>query len=137
MSSMTDARRSLTVSDLARDSGVSASAVRFYEDNGLITAERTPGNQRRFTTGDACRIKVIRVAQRVGLSVQDIRKLLDLLPKTSEPTAEHWSALQKALVQETNERVREMNSVLADLSSNTKLCELTPAVKEPIRQFDK
>jgi hypothetical protein len=68
MSSMIETRASVTVSDLARDSGVSASAVRFYEDNGLITAERTPGNQRRFSPGDACRIKVIRVAQRVGLS---------------------------------------------------------------------
>ena len=126
MSSTTETRASVTVSDLARDSGVSASAVRFYEDSGLITAERTPGNQRRFTPGDACRIKVIRVAQRVGLSVHDIKTLLELLPETGEPTTEQWSALQKALVQETNRRVRELNLVLADLSSDTKLCALAP-----------
>ncbi len=116
----------LTVGDIARDSGVAPSAVRFYEQHGLISATRTAGNQRRFSTFDGCRIKVIRVAQRVGISVQEIKALLDTLPAGTEPSREDWAALQQALVQETNKRVAELNSVLADLASDDKLCELSP-----------
>jgi MerR family redox-sensitive transcriptional activator SoxR len=128
VSTTIDARPLLTVGELAQDSGVAPSAVRFYEQHGLITATRTAGNQRRFTTFDGCRIKVIRVAQRVGISVQEIKALLDLLPAGTEPSSEEWAALQQALVHETNKRVAELNAVLADLGSDTKLCELSPAI---------
>ena len=57
----------LTVGEVARESGVSGSAVRFYERQGLVRAARTGGNQRRFDSDAACRIRVARVAQRVGL----------------------------------------------------------------------
>lgn len=128
MSTTINAPALLTVGELAQDSGVAPSAVRFYEQQGLITATRTSGNQRRFTTFDGCRIKVIRVAQRVGISVQEIKALLDLLPVMTEPSRDDWEALQQALVEETNKRVAELNSVLADLGSTTKLCELAPTV---------
>lgn len=71
------------------------SAVRFYEAHGLITSERTAGNQRRFHESDACRIKVIRVAQRIGLSVAEIRKRLDGLPL--DPSVADWQRLTKGL----------------------------------------
>jgi MerR family redox-sensitive transcriptional activator SoxR len=119
----------LTVGELAQVSGVAPSAVRFYEQHGLITATRTAGNQRRFSTFDGCRIKVIRVAQRVGISVQEIKILLGMLPTETEPTRDDWAALQQALAHETNKRVAELNSVLADLASDTKLCELTPTTR--------
>jgi MerR family redox-sensitive transcriptional activator SoxR len=59
-----ETRPELTVGELARASGVAPSAVRFYEKHGLVTSERTSGNQRRFYEVEACLIKIIRVAQR-------------------------------------------------------------------------
>ncbi len=116
----------LTVGELARASGVAASAVRFYEAHGLITGERTDGNQRRFRESDACRIKVIRVAQRIGLSVAEIKGFLDDLPDTQEPLPADWRRLAERLVNEATERIRRLTSVLDDITSGDKLCELPP-----------
>ncbi|GAA1336922.1 MerR family DNA-binding transcriptional regulator [Arthrobacter roseus] len=126
MSGTLTAKPILTVGELAQESGVAPSAIRFYEQHGLISATRTAGNQRRFSTFDGCRIKVIKVAQRVGISVQDIKALLDVLPTKTEPTRHDWAVLQQALVQETNKRVAELNNVLTDLGSDEKLCEVSP-----------
>jgi DNA-binding transcriptional MerR regulator len=60
------------VAEVARESGVAASAVRYYEEHGLIKAERTSGNQRRFSTTAPCQIKIALVAQRVGLTLREI-----------------------------------------------------------------
>src|SRR5690625_3837449 len=64
-------RAELTVGEVARDSGVSASAVRFYEKHAVVTADRTAGNQRRFGDAAVCRIQVARLAQRVGLRSEE------------------------------------------------------------------
>lgn len=70
-----------TVSEVAGESGVAASAVRFYEKNDVITAVRTPSNQRRFNDSAACRIKVAKLAQRVELTVREIAEVFaDLSP---------------------------------------------------------
>jgi MerR family transcriptional regulator, redox-sensitive transcriptional activator SoxR len=120
----------LTVGQLARASGVAASAVRFYEAHGLITGERTTGNQRRFTEPDVCRIKVIRVAQRVGLTVAEIRAHLDSLP--AEPSPNDWRLLTEQLVAEAQARIRQLTAVLEDIVTADKLCELPPAGMTPL-----
>lgn len=112
----------LTVSEVARDSGVAGSAIRFYEAQGLITATRTSGGQRRFDDHAACRVKVARVAQRIGLSVQEIRDLLATLP--SDPGLEDWKRLHIQLVTEARVRIAELNAALDDIRSGRKLCEL-------------
>ncbi|MEV4200300.1 MerR family transcriptional regulator [Micromonospora globbae] len=112
----------LTVSDVARESGVSGSAVRFYERQGLITAGRTSGNQRRFGPEAACRVRVARVAQRIGLSVGEIRELLAALPPDPEPA--DWQALHERLTAEAEQRIRELHAALDDIRSGRKLCEL-------------
>ena len=117
-------QRYLTVGDLARASGVAPSAVRFYEAQGLLSSERTTGNQRRFHEADVCRTKVIRVAQRVGLHVAEIKALFDDLP--SEPAPHDWERLTGRLIAEANERIRQLRSVLDDITSGEKLCELPP-----------
>ena len=116
----------LTVSDLVRASGVAASAVRFYEKHGLVTSQRTAGNQRRFYQVDGCLIKIIRVAQRVGLSVAEIRQLMSDLPDRREITIDDWSRLRHRLEEEVRQRIQALNDVLDDLTSEEKLCELPP-----------
>lgn len=119
---MTTVLRELTVSEVAAEAGVAPSAVRFYENHGLITAARTSGNQRRFTEADPCRIKVAKVAQRVGLSVREIADLFAILPE--EPGPQDWGQVARALVGEAQARVDALRATLDDLGSGTKLCEL-------------
>lgn len=111
-----------TVGEVAREAGVTPHTVRFYEDHGLITAERTPGNQRRFEADTACRIKVAKVAQRIGLSVADVRVLLASLPPA--PAEEDWHRLEYDLAAEAERRIQDLHAVLADIRSDQKLCEV-------------
>ena len=116
----------LTVGDLARESGVAPSAVRFYEKHGLVKSLRTSGNQRRFYEVEACLIKIIRVAQRVGLSVAEIRDLMADLPDRRDITIQDWARLRSRLEQEVRERIEALNAVLDDLTGEQKLCEVPP-----------
>jgi MerR family redox-sensitive transcriptional activator SoxR len=117
----------LTVGDLARAAGVAPSAVRFYENNGLITSVRTRGNQRRFHRVDECLVKIIRVAQRVGLSVAEIREhLADLPPNSHDITIDDFLRLRKRLEREAHDRIQALNAVLDDLATDQKLCEIPP-----------
>lgn len=114
--------KSMTVSDVARASNVNPSAVRFYDKHGLVVGERTSGNQRRFSTEDACRIKVIRVAQQVGLSVTEISKLLVDLP--ADPSSADWAIVGTKLRKAAQERIDQLNQALDDLTGPVQLCEV-------------
>lgn len=93
----------LSVSEVARDSGVAPSAVRFYEKHGLITGQRTAGNQRRFHRVEPCLVKIVRVAQRVGLTVAEIRDLMADLPQDrSEMTLDAFYHLRARLEDEAH-----------------------------------
>lgn len=83
----------LSIGEVADRTGVAASAVRFYEAEGLVSATRSEGGQRRFARDTLRRIAFIRVAQRVGLSLDEIREALGALPTNRTPTHEDWSAL--------------------------------------------
>ncbi|MGH3804125.1 MAG: MerR family DNA-binding transcriptional regulator [Pseudonocardiaceae bacterium] len=117
----------LGVTELAEKSGVAPSAIRFYESNGLIPAVRTSGNQRRFHEVSACVVKIIRVAQRVGLSVAEIRRLTDQLPKPEEIAIADWAWLRQQLEDEVRLRIAALNEVLDDLTEQGKLCEVPAA----------
>ncbi|MGO3254516.1 MULTISPECIES: MerR family DNA-binding transcriptional regulator [Micrococcales] len=111
-----------TVGDVAQESGVAASAVRFYERNGVITALRTPGNQRRFDESAGCKIKVARLAQRVGLTVREIAEVFADLP--ANPTPDDWNRISDTLIAEAEARTVALRAQLSELRSGTKLCEL-------------
>lgn len=111
-----------TVSDVAQESGVAASAIRFYEKHGIIAGVRTSGNQRRFDDSAACRVKVARVAQRIGYSVAEIAELLSTLPRT--PQLADWERLHRTLVVEAEQRIADINTQLTALKSDGRLCEL-------------
>lgn len=120
-------KASIGVQELADKSGVAPSAIRFYDRNGLIRAERTSGNQRRFHETTACVVKVIRVAQRVGLSVAEIRELTDRLPPPEQIGLDDWFRFRSALEAEVHRRIAELNSALDDLTGDTALCKVPPA----------
>lgn len=83
----------LTIGELARRSGVAASAVRHYEAIGLLASARSQGNQRRYPRGTLRRVAFIRAAQAVGLSLDEIRAALETLPGSRTPTAADWHRL--------------------------------------------
>lgn len=116
----------LTVSEVAAESGVAPSAVRFYERYGVIRAERTGGNQRRFASDASCRIKVAKLAQRVGLTVREIAETFDTLP--SQPQPKDWQKIAVQLVTEAEQRVEALKRATAAMSGGGKLCELDEAL---------
>lgn len=98
----------ITIGELSARSGVAASALRYYESIGLISAERTGGNQRRYRRAVLRRLAFIRAAQRVGLSIEEIRHGLGRLPEGRTPNTADWAKVSRAW----NERIEEQ---IADL----------------------
>jgi MerR family transcriptional regulator, redox-sensitive transcriptional activator SoxR len=90
------AAATLTIGDLARRSGVSTSALRYYESQGLIDSERTTGNQRRFARAALRRVAFVRSAQRVGLTLEEIAEALGTLPEGRTPTRADWARLSRS-----------------------------------------
>lgn len=85
----------LSIGAVAERTGVAPSALRFYEAEGLIEAERSEGNQRRYHRDVLRLVAFIRVAQRVGLTLEEIRAALATLPANRPPTAADWARLSK------------------------------------------
>lgn len=86
----------LTIGELAERSGVATSALRYYEAQGLITATRTSGNQRRYERSTLRRVAFIRSAQRVGLTLDEIAEAMASLPGGRAPTKSDWTRLSRA-----------------------------------------
>ena len=116
----------LSMGEIARLAGVAPSAVRFYERHGLVGAYRTSGNQRRFLPESVCRIKVARVAQRVGLTVREIAEVLEALPENSGP--EEWAWVGERLIEEGRARIRRLQQAVADIASGETLCAVDPRI---------
>jgi MerR family redox-sensitive transcriptional activator SoxR len=101
----------LTVGEVAARSGVSVSALHFYERQHLITSRRTAGNQRRYRRDVLRRVALIRVAQRVGIPLADIREALDALPGGRTPTRLDWELLSRRWQAELDERIRRLRQL--------------------------
>lgn len=113
----------LTVGEVAREAGVSASAVRFYERHGVVCAQRTEGNQRRFHASAPCILRVAKVAQRSGMTVREIAAAFADLP--DEPGPADWGRFSQTVVAEAERRVAELRGLLEELGEDRKLCDLT------------
>jgi len=83
----------LPIGALAERTGVAPSALRFYEAEGLISSQRTDGGQRRYHRDAIRRVSFVRVAQQVGLSLEEIREALESLPNHRTPTEKDWHEL--------------------------------------------
>ena len=100
--------RELSVGEVAGRSGIAVSALHFYESKGLIRSWRNRGNQRRYPREVLRSIAVIKVAQRTGIPLADIRKALAALPKERTPTAEDWRKLSARWRGELDDRIARL-----------------------------
>ena len=106
----------LTIGDVARRSGVAASALRFYEERGMITSDRAGGGQRRFPRHVLRRIAFIVFAQRVGLSLDEIALALAKLPQNRAPTGRDWQRLSGLWTSRIDARIAELERLRAGLT---------------------
>jgi MerR family redox-sensitive transcriptional activator SoxR len=95
----------LTVGDVAERSGIAVSAIHFYEAKGLITSWRNRGNQRRYPREVLRRVAIVKVAQRLGLPLAEIKSALDSLPKGRTPTDQDWRKLSSKWQSDLSERI--------------------------------
>lgn len=95
----------LPIGDLARRTGLSVSAIRFYESRGLLQSLRNAGNQRRFLRSDIRRLSFIQIAQQFGFSIEEIASLLKQLPLERTPTKKDWSKISKVFRTDLDQRI--------------------------------
>ena len=107
----------LSIGDVARRTGLTTSALHFYEEQELITSTRTTGNQRCYTRDVIRRVSFIRAAQRVGLSLVEIGEVLNDLPAGRTPTREDWEALSRRWKPWLDERIADLGRLRDQLSS--------------------
>ena len=96
----------LSIGAVADRTGVAPSALRFYEAEGLISSTRTDGNQRRYHRDVLRRVSFIRVAQRVGLSLEEIHEALPRCPSSRTPTQADWARLSQAWRPRLDEQIQ-------------------------------
>jgi MerR family transcriptional regulator, redox-sensitive transcriptional activator SoxR len=106
----------LTIGEVARRSGVAASALRFYEERGLISSERAGSGHRRFPRPVLRRISFIVFAQRIGLTLEEIGEELDRLPPNRVPTRRDWSRLSSGWSGRIDQRIAELERLRAGLT---------------------
>ena len=107
---------SLTIGEVSRRSGVAASALRFYEDRGLIASERAGSGHRRYPRPVLRRIAFIVFAQRVGLTLREIGTELAKLPPERAPTRRDWSRLSGTWSARIDQRIAELERLKAGLT---------------------
>src|SRR3954463_12716406 len=107
----------LTIGELSYRSGVAPSALRFYEDVGLVSAERTGGNQRRYPRHMLRRVSFIRAAQRVGLTLEEINKALASLPSGRTPTKADWQRVSREWTDRIERQIGELQLLKSKLTS--------------------
>ena len=107
----------LTVGELAARSGVAVSTIHFYEAKGLISSVRSSGHQRRFDRSELRRVAVIKVAQRAGISLAEIRDALATLPARRTVTARDWSLLSKRWRADLDNRINHLTALRDQLGN--------------------
>ena len=98
----------IPIGEMARRTGQSVSAIRFYEDKGLVAPIRTSGNQRRFLRSDIRRVSFILIAQKLGLSLAQIQWVMRDLPHGRTPTAKDWQKISKAIRASIDARIEAL-----------------------------
>jgi MerR family redox-sensitive transcriptional activator SoxR len=112
-----DTQDLLTVSEVAKRSGFAASALRYYESQGLIHATRSSGGQRRFRRSTLRRLAFIRAAGNVGLTLEEIRAELDRLPQGRTPTRADWQRISRHWRSRLDEQMAALQKLRDGLDS--------------------
>jgi len=122
----------LTIGEVASRAGVAASTLRYYEREGLIESSRSDGGQRRYHRDVLRRIAFVRAAQRVGLSLEEVKEALASLPHARTPTAADWGRLSRSWRPRLDARISELQRLRDGLDScigcgclSLKVCQLS------------
>jgi MerR family transcriptional regulator, redox-sensitive transcriptional activator SoxR len=122
----------LAVGEIAARSGVTVSALHYYEAQGLISSRRTAGNQRRYPREVVRRVAFIRASQGVGIPLRRIKTALDQLPDRRTPTRRDWERLSEAWRGELDDQISRLQRLRDNLSEcigcgclSLDRCELT------------
>jgi MerR family transcriptional regulator, redox-sensitive transcriptional activator SoxR len=108
--------RELTIGQLSARSGVSQSALRFYERKGLIAADRSSGNQRRYSAVTLRRVALVQAGKTAGIPLERIRAALDTLPADRSPTKRDWERLSSAWRDELDLRIATLEGIRGRLT---------------------
>jgi MerR family transcriptional regulator, redox-sensitive transcriptional activator SoxR len=109
--------REFSIGELSVRSGVTQSALRFYERNGLIAARRTDGNQRRYPAVTLRRVALIQAGKAAGVPLERIRQALDTLPAGKSPTKRDWERLSASWRRELDERIATLEAIRGRLTT--------------------
>lgn len=101
----------LTIGEAAARLGIATSALRFYEEKGLIVSIRTSGGQRRYARDVLRRVSFIRAGQQVGLPLREIRESLEILPPYRAPTKAEWEQFAEAWRPRLDEQIRTLEGM--------------------------
>jgi MerR family redox-sensitive transcriptional activator SoxR len=107
----------LSIGEVSARSGVSQSALRFYEREGLIAARRTDGNQRRYPSVTLRRVALVQAGKAAGIPLERIRAALDTLPEGRTPTKRDWERLSSSWRQELDERIATLEAIRGRLTT--------------------
>src|SRR5260370_19139635 len=107
----------VTIGELARRAGVATSALRYYEQLGLISSQRTAGGQRRYARATLRRVAFIRAAQTVGLSLDEVCTALARLPDERTPNKKDWNRVSAAWIRRIDHRIAELHQLPTTLAS--------------------
>jgi len=108
--------KELSIGELATRTGVAITAIRFYEEEGLVMPLRNSGGQRRFLRGDIRRLSFIKIAQQLGFSLAEIKVALASLPDNRTPTRADWQKLSTQFAKDIDKRIAGLTQLRAKLS---------------------
>jgi MerR family transcriptional regulator, redox-sensitive transcriptional activator SoxR len=114
---MTTLANHVTIGEMARRAGVAASALRYYEQLGLISSQRSAGGQRRYARATLRRVAFVRAAQTVGLSLDEVRAALARLPDERTPNKTDWNKVSGTWIRRIDERIAELQRLRETLNS--------------------
>lgn len=101
----------LTIGDMARRTGLAVSAIRYYEDMGLVHPGRNAGGQRRYARSDIRRLSFVMIAQEFGFTLPQIRAELDRLPQGRAPTKSDWARISTAFRRELDAKIAGLETL--------------------------
>ena len=107
----------ISIGELSRRTGAAVSAIRFYEEKGLLHARRNAGGQRRFLKSDIRRVSFILIAQRLGFSLEDIRQRFQKLPDERTPSKKDWEKISSGFKRDIDQRIEALTMMRERLTS--------------------
>ena len=110
-------RDRLSIGDLAKRTGLAVSAIRFYEEKGLLASTRNAGGQRRFMRSDIRRLSFVLIAQQLGFTIEQIRQQLLALPMERTPSKADWARMSRGFRKDIDERIALLTRLRDNLDS--------------------